>query len=55
MTLILIVLLVLVIAGGGYGWRAGYTTIGDPLGLVLLVVVVLLLLGAFGGPRWGWW
>ena len=36
---LLIVLLVVLLAGGGYGWRAGYVGgVGNPLGLILLVV-----------------
>lgn len=55
MTLILIVVLVLLIAGGGYGWRSGYYGPGDPLGIILIVVLLVLLFGVLGGPRWGLW
>ena len=54
-TILLIALIVLLLGGGGYAWRGGYVSYGNPLGIVLLVVLILLLLGVFGGPRWGWW
>jgi hypothetical protein len=53
MTLLLIVLIIVILGGGGYGYRGGY--LPEPLGLVLLIVVVFLIVGALGGPRWGWW
>ena len=34
MTVILIVLLVLVLAGGGWGYRAGYVGAQGPVGLI---------------------
>lgn len=55
MTLLLIVLLILVLAGGGYGWRGGWVTYGNPLGVVLFVILILLLLGLVLPPlgyRW---
>jgi len=52
---IIIVLLIVLLFGGGYGYRSGRLGLGDPLGIVLLVVVVVLLLGLVGGPRWGVW
>ena len=55
MTLILIILLVLLFAGGGWGYSTGYMTYQHPLNIVLLVVLLLLLLGLVGGPRLGWW
>ena len=58
MTLILIVLLIVLLAGGGWGWRAGYVgpgAAGNPIGLLLLIVLILIVLGAFGGPHFGWW
>jgi hypothetical protein len=44
------VLLVLLIAGGGYGWRGGYLGGGygygvGVVGLLLIVLLVLLLAG----------
>ena len=55
MTVILIGLFGVVLAGGGWGYRAGYVGAQGPVGLILLVVLVLLLLGLFGGPRAGLW
>jgi hypothetical protein len=55
MTVILIVLLVLVFAGGGWGYRTGYVGAQSPVGIILLVLVLLLVLGLLGGPRAGLW
>lgn len=55
MSLFLILLLVLLVAGGGYGWSTGYTTHESPAGIILLVLIVLVILGLIGGPRAGWW
>jgi hypothetical protein len=55
MTILLIVVVVILLAGGGYGYRAGYVGTSNPMGIVLLLLIVLLLIGAFGGPRWGLW
>jgi hypothetical protein len=47
---------VLLLAGGGWGWRAGYVTgPTSPIAIVLVVLVILLLFGVIGGPRWGYW
>jgi len=53
MMLVLIVLRVLLLAGGGYGWRSGYGT--GPYSIVWVLLIVLLVLALFGGPRIGWW
>lgn len=60
MTLILLIIVIIVLFGGGfYGYRSGYVGpgygYGNPFGLFLLVIVLLLVFGAFGGPRLGWW
>lgn len=55
MTLILIVLLILLLCGGAWGYSGGYVTYGNPLGLILLVILVLLLVGLLLPPlgyRW---
>jgi len=55
-TIILIVLLVLVLSGGGYGIYGGHIGLApSPLGILLLVILIFLLVGLFGGPRWGWY
>jgi hypothetical protein len=48
-------LLLVLLLGGGWGYSTGYWGYGNPLGLVLLVLIVLVLVGAVGGPRWGYW
>lgn len=49
MSLILIIVLLFVLFGGGYGWhRSGYSGgpyLGGGLGLILVVVLVLALMG----------
>jgi hypothetical protein len=49
MSLILIVILLVVLFGGGYGWhRSGYSGgpyLGGGVGLILLVILVLALMG----------
>lgn len=54
MTLILIILLIVLLLGGGYGWNQGIVG-PNPVGLILLIVIILVLVGALGGPRFGWW
>lgn len=54
-TILLIVLLVLFLSGGFYGYRGGYITYGNPLGIILIIIVVLLLLGFFTGPIYRYW
>jgi hypothetical protein len=46
MDLLLIVILVLILAGGGWGYRTGIALDGV-LGALLLIVVVLVLVGLF--------
>jgi hypothetical protein len=46
MDLLLIVILVLILAGGGWGYRTGVALDGV-LGALLLLVVVLILVGLF--------
>jgi hypothetical protein len=44
--MILVVLLVIVLFDGGYGWHSGYLVgpqIGGGIGLLLVVVIVLVL------------
>ncbi len=49
MNIILVVLLVILLCGGSYGYRAGYYSApafgGGTLGLVLVVLLVIWLLG----------
>lgn len=55
MTLILLVLLIVLLCGGAWGWQGGYVSYGNPLSLVLLVILILLLLGLVLPPlgyRW---
>lgn len=57
MTLLLIILVVLVLCGGGWGYRAGWYGPGfyNPIGLILVILVIVLLFGALGGPYLHWW
>ena len=56
MTLLLVVLLILLIAGYGCGYRGGWiVSYGDPRGVILMVLLVLVLVALLGGPRLGWW
>jgi hypothetical protein len=52
MDLVLIVVLVLLLFGGGVGWRTGAVAVGNPLSIILIVVLILLLVGLLG-PRMG--
>lgn len=60
MDIVLIILLILLFCGGGWGLHAGYwgpTPAGgtapgyNPLGILLLVVLVLIIIGLFA-PFW---
>jgi hypothetical protein len=44
LTIILIVLLVLALGGTGWRWRAG-GGINDPLGILFIVIILVLLFG----------
>jgi len=46
--LILVVILILSLLGGGYGFRSGNTVLGAGGGLVGLVLVILLILALLG-------
>ena len=57
MTLILVILLVLLLFGGAWGYRSGYvgTTPVNPISILVIVLVVILIFALLGGPRLGWW
>ena len=46
--LILVVILVLALLGGGYGFRSGNTLLGAGGGVVGLILVILLILALLG-------
>jgi hypothetical protein len=48
LVLILVVILVLSLLGGGYGFRSGNTILGAGGGLVGLVLLILLILALMG-------
>jgi hypothetical protein len=48
LVLILVVILVLSLLGGGYGFRSGNTILGAGGGLLGLILVVLLILALLG-------
>jgi hypothetical protein len=48
LVLILVVILVLSLLGGGYGFRSGNTVLGAGGGLIGLILVVLLILALLG-------
>lgn len=55
MELILIIILLLLLLGGGWGYQAGHVGIGNPVGIVLLVLLIIVLLGLVSphlGYRW---
>ena len=54
MTIVLLVLIVVLLAGGGMGWRNDYWGYGNPVGLVLLVLLVVIVFSLIGGHRWGY-
>ena len=45
MTLLLIVLLVRILAGSGWGYRTGLVAWPNPLSIILLVLVIFLIVG----------
>ena len=52
--IILIVVLVMILLGGGIGYRAGTIGPRDPLAIVLLLVVIMIII-MFVGPRAHFW
>lgn len=48
--IILVLLILLILFGSGYGWRSGYIS-NNPLGIVIIVLLVLVLLGVLGHGR----
>ena len=48
LVLILVVILVLSLLGGGYGFRSGNTVLGAGGGLIGLILVILLILALLG-------
>lgn len=46
--LILVVILILSLLGGGYGFRSGNTVLGAGGGLVGLILIILLILALLG-------
>jgi len=59
MGLILLILVIVLLFGGGWGYRAGYyQTAPVPFVSILLVVLLVLLLFGFMGGHWRngvWW
>ena len=56
MELILIVVVICILCGGGWGYRSGAITgIGSPLGLILLILLICVIFGGFVGPRMGYY
>lgn len=50
LTILLVIVVVLLLFGGFQGYRVGYVTPTNPIGLILIIVIILLLFGAFGYP-----
>jgi hypothetical protein len=50
MTILLVIILVLILFGGGWGYRSGTIAYRDPLGMVLIILFVVVLFGLFGYP-----
>jgi hypothetical protein len=48
LVLILVVILVLSLLGGGYGFRSGNTVLGAGGGLIGLILTILLILALLG-------
>ncbi len=45
-TMVLVILLILAMCGGGYGWKAGWGFMGwSPVGIILLIWFVLWFTG----------
>lgn len=55
MDLLLLIILVLILAGGVPAYRGGTLPVNSLLGLVLLIVVVLLLFGLLAPYPHRWW
>ena len=48
--------MVLLLFGGGWGYRSGGTAyFQSPLGIILIVVLLVVLFGGFVGPRLGYY
>lgn len=45
MSILLIILIVLLLCGTGYGFHAGNHGLGGTLGVIVVILIVLLLLG----------
>jgi len=50
MNLLLIILLVLILCGGGYGFRSGALVVGNALSTILFVVLILVIVGLLFPP-----
>ena len=56
MELILVIFVIMILCGGGWGYRSGAITgFGSPLGLLLIVLLVVVIFGGFVGPRMGYY
>ena len=56
MELILVVFVLMIICGGGYGYQRGAITgIGSPLALILLILLLVVVFGGIVGPRLGYY
>jgi len=58
---VLIIILIIALFGGGWGyrsgWYGGYGPAGtgyNPVGILLMVLIIMLIIGLIGGPGWGW-
>jgi hypothetical protein len=47
MDILIIILILLLICGGAWGWQGGHVALSNPVGIILLVLLILLLLGLF--------
>ena len=50
MTILLVIVLVLLLFGGGWGYRSGAVAYHDPLGIVLILLFVIVIFGLVGYP-----